>query len=253
MPLGAGSKIQAADAVKAMTGTAKLKALLNPLLYAVDEVVANPLESMIKLLPNIAYFTSVKNANGKTPLEQSLNNALYAATSLIGLVTGAPADAGGLLALLGVDFDIEDIGGLLDGLLLDAIGIPNLGSTLLKNLMVGTPVAYDSLSGSRAIYLSLETAEDRADLLTVLLRTLIELVQGNKETREAVVKMLTNLIIPENQFGNRALHWGIHFILWVSRLLGTELTLERFQRMVHFLSWFMPIIRWVMKLFGFGL
>ena len=251
MPLGAGSKIQPAEAVKAMTGAAKLKALLNPLLYLVDEVVTNPLENLLKLLPNIAYFAGAKNPNGKTPLEESLNNALYAATSLVGLVTGAPVNAGGLLALLGIDIDLGDIGGLLDGLLLDAVGIPDLGSTLLKKLLVGTPVAYDSLSGSRAIYLSVLTPEDRADLLTVLLRTIIELVQGNKETREAVVKMLTNLIIPEGQFGNRALHWGIHFILWAMRLLGTELTLEQFQRMVNFLSWFMPIIKWVMSIFKF--
>ena len=125
------------------------------------------------------------------------------------------------------------------------------GSALMKNLLVGTPYYYTSnASGGSALFLSLLLPEDQADLLTVLLRTVIELVQGNKDTREAIVSMLSNMIIKDGNFGSTSLHWGIHFILWCMRICGTEITLEKIQRLINLLSWFMPVIRWILRLFG---
>ena len=255
-PLGAGfeTKIKSANTLKAMTDPVeKLKALLDPLLCAVDEVVANPLESLLKLLPTVAYFAGVKNSSGKTPLEASLNNALFSATSLVGTVLGEPMDVSGLLALLLGDENFKlDVPALLDELLLEALGIPGLGNTLLNNLLLGTPEAYNSLSGEHAVFLALRTEEDRADLLTAILRTFLAIAQGNgnQEYHGAFVKALANIVIPEGEFGNLSLRWGLHFILWVSRLFGTDLTLAGFHGLVSFLSWFLPIIRWFMDLFN---
>jgi hypothetical protein len=220
-----------------------------PLFNAVDSVIANPMEGLIMLLPSIAYFTTARLADGRTPLDQSLDNVLYAVTSLISMLTGQPATLDALFELFGLDFSL-DIPKLLDDLIFDLLGVPNLGSTLLSNLILGTPEFYRAGSGGDAWLLSMSRIEDRADLLTVLLRTVIELVQNNKDTREMVVTMLANLIIPEGSFGNTALHWGIHFVLWVLRLGGTNLTMEAFQRLINFLAWFLPVIRWVMRLFG---
>jgi hypothetical protein len=250
MPLGLGDLILTADELRGLEGEEKLLAILMPLLAALDEVFADPLPGLLKLLPSLAYFTTVKDEGGRTALEQSLNNILFSATSILALLTGDDNfGLSELLSLFGLDFDL-DIPKLLDDLIEDLLGIPNLGSTLMKNLLVGTPLYYQSKSGGMAIVLTVFTREDQADLLTVLLRTIIETIQGNKATREIVVTMLANLIIGEGNFGNTALHWGLHFILWVLRVCGTELTMEKFQRLVNFLAWFMPVIRWTLRLFG---
>jgi len=115
---------------------------------------------------------------------------------------------------------------------------------------VGTPIYYLSKSGARAVVLGAITAENEADLLTALLRTVLDTIQGNKDTREAIVTMLANMIIKEGELGNKSIHWGLHFILWALRICGPELTLEKFQWLVNFVSWFMPVIKWVMSLFG---
>ena len=250
VPLGLQGLIKEAGALKDLAPDKKLEAILMPLLTAVDTVLESPLENLLKLLPSIAYFTTVvEPGKGKTPLEQSLDNVVFAVTSVLGVVTGEPATLASLLKLLGVDFAL-DVPTLLDGLIEDYIGIPGLGTALLKNLLVGTPTTYTSLSGKKSIILMAETKEDQAKVLMALLLTIIELVQGNPDTRELIVTMLGNMIIPEGSFGNKALHWGIHFILWIGRLIGMELSLESIQRLVNFLSWFLPIINWVMKLFG---
>ena len=258
MPLGLEGELEDLEVLRGLEGEEKLLAILNPLLTAVNEVIDSPLEGLLKLLPSIAYFTGAKNANGKTPLDESLDNVLYALTNLLNMAFGdaVPATLDGLLSFLvtvGVlkePFSL-DVPALLDDLLFDALGIPHLGSALMKNLIVGTPTYYTSVfSGGDALFLSLLLLEDQADLLTVVLRTIIELIQGNKDIRETIVSMLQNLLIKDGNFGSTALHWGLHLILWAGRLLGTQLTLEKFHRFVSFLSWFMPIIRWVLRLFG---
>jgi len=258
LPLGLEGELTELETLRGLEGEEKLLAVLMPLLTAVDAVIASPLEGLLKLLPSIAYFTSAKNANGRTPLDESLDNTLYALTNLLNLAFGdaVPATMDGLLVfLLKVNILKEpfslDVPALLDGLLFDALGIPNLGSALLKNLLVGTPYYYTSnASGGDALFLSLLLPEDRADLLTVVLRTVIELIQGNKDTREVIVSMLQNLIIKDGNFGSTALHWGIHFVLWCLRICGTELTMEKFHRLTLFLSWFMPVIRKILGIFG---
>jgi len=251
IPLNAESMIPWAVTLKNKPDTEKLIAILEPLLFAVDKVMDDPLNNLMKLLPNLFYFAGAKNADGTTPLEQSVNNLLYAATSLIGAVMGTPADVGGLLALLGIeDFDIGDIGGLLDGMLYDFIGVENLGSILMKNLLVGTVDEFYSMSGARARVVTLRGEGDMADLYTALLRTLLDLVQSSSQNRNAVVTALTNMIIPEGQFGNYAVRQGLFFFLWVSRMLGTEISLDSFMNLVNFLAWFMPLVNWVMSLFS---
>ena len=256
MPLGLEGEITDADALRNLEGEAKLRAILMPLLDAVDTVIANPLNGLLQLLPTLVYFITATGEakDGQvamtSPLEQSLDRILYAVTSLLSLLIGKPADIWTVLSMLGVDFEL-DIPGLLDGLIFDLLGVPNLGSTLLKVLLVGSSIDYTCpSSGGAALFLSLLTPENQADLLTVLLRTVIELIQGDKETRELIVTMLGDMILSQDQFGGKALHWGIHFILWVFRVLGTEITLESLQRLINWLSWLMPIIRWVLKLFG---
>jgi len=260
IPLGLGGSILDADTLRNMAPEEKLEKILRPLLDAVDKVIADPLEGLLMLLPSIAYFTTAQH-NGKSPLDQSLDNLLFGLTSLVSLLTGEPASLISVLKLFGLEEDWIttgiDVAKLLDDLLFDLTkdkdgkGISGLGTLLLKNLVLGTPGKYISIfSGGEAWALTLNMVEDRADLLTVLLRTVIELIQGDKGNREIIVTMLTNLIIEEGAFGNQALHWGIHFVLWCLRICGTELTLEKFQRLVNWLSWFLPVIRWVMNLFG---
>ena len=278
MPLGRESKIVDAETLRGMADNkAKLGAMLMPLLAAVDEVVADPLAGLLKLLPSIAYFVDAVNSNGKTALDESLDNTLYAILSLLGLLTDQPASLDTLWVLLGypnglIDLIFPDkniklngrgwVGALLDQLLFDLTsdengqnGIPYLGSSLLKNLIVGTPINYKSaVSGGAAVFLGLVTVEDQADLLTAVLRFLIEAFNGwgaeSKANREAIVNMVTNMIIPKGDFGNTALHWGIHFVMFMVRLCGTELTLEKLQWLVNFVSFMMPIIKWFMAMIG---
>ena len=113
---------------------------------------------------------------------------------------------------------------------------------------------YTSFSGYEAKYLLVATKEDTADLLTVLLRTLVDLVQGDKANREVVVTMLSGMIRPSG-FGSTSIHWGIHLILWWHRLLGTGYTLDKILDLAKFINFFMPIIMWLRNLlsslFGF--
>jgi len=235
VPLGTQGRIKAASEVASLRGGAKLQALLDPLLYAAEQLAVNPVDSLLKMLPNAAYFIA-PDGTGSSPLQDSLDNTLYALHSVLG---SASSSAGRLVTI--------DINMLLDGLLVP-LGIAGLDSGMLGRFRVGTMTEYTSLSGYAAKFLSVATDQDRADLLTVLLTTLIDVVQDGAN-REKLVTMLTDMILPSG-FGRTLLRWVIRLVLWWHRLFKTNYSLDHIHDAMKLISWFMPFIRWLQKLFG---
>ena len=229
-----------------MTDEEKLQALLDPLLYAVEQIVTDPLDNLLKVLPNLAYFITPEG--GSTLLQEAIDRAIYAVNSVFSSVTGAQ----GPLFSLNIHAEIDKLLGSLD------FELAGLNSGILSRLRVGTLNEYASRSGAGITtyvgrYLSVITEQDRADLLTVIFKTVIELVQHDKN-REMLVTLVSNAIRPSG-FGSTAIHWGIHLILWWHRLLGTNYTLDKIFNLMKFINFFMPVIMWFRNLlsglFGF--
>jgi hypothetical protein len=236
MPLGAQSQIYPASDFAGKPDGEKLQMMLKPVIYALEKLVTEPVDSLMKLLPNLAYFTTPAGG-GSSLLQESLDRVLFAAESVLGSVTGS---AGRLFTL--------DVNAMLDDLL-RPLGIAGLDSSLLARFRVGSCVEYTSLSGGgTARYLSVLTDQDRADLLTVILTVLITVVQDG-QNREKLVTMLTDLIIPSG-FGRTLLHWFIHLVLWWHRLFNTRYSLDHIYDLLRIISWFMPFIRGIQKIFG---
>jgi hypothetical protein len=198
-------------------------------------------ETLRTLQPHPADVT-VANASGRSLLQDSVDRALYAANAALYTVTGTPGD---LFDLLGLELDMAEI---LDGLLLP-LGLDGLDGSILARLCVGAVTDFTSLSGYGAKYLSLRTNEDRADLLTAILRLVLDLVQGNTANRERVVTLITDLIAPSG-FAGTAVHWGIHYTLWSMRIFGTEINLCELLFTMRAISFFMPLLNFFKMIFG---
>ena len=229
-----------------MTDEEKLQALLDPLLYAVEQIVTDPLDNLLKVLPNLAYFITPEG--GSTLLQEAIDRAIYAVNNVFSSVTGAQ----GPLFSLDIHAEIDKLLGNLD------FELAGLNSGILSRLRVGTLSEYASRSGAGITtyvgrYLSVLTEQDRADLLTVIFKTVIELVQNDKN-REMLVTLVSNAIRPSG-FGSTSVHWGIHLILWWHRLLGTNYSLDKIFCLMKFVNFFMPVIMWFRNLlsglFGF--
>lgn len=217
-----------------------IEALLAPILAAAELLVSAPSQNLLKLLPNLAYFTG-QNSTGSSLLQDSLDRVLYAVNSLVGSLTGS---SGRLVTL--------DISAMLDDLL-GSLGLKGLDSSLLDKLRIGTAVEYHTLSGGgKGKYLALASEQDRADMITVLLRTLVGIVQDDTN-REQIIQLLADAIIPAGNVGNNTLKLYLRSTLWWHRLLGTDYSLDRIHALSRIIRIFMPVILWIKQLTGFGL
>jgi len=278
-PLGVKDSIKSAKWIEdnCATDEARLAAVLKPVFEIIDVIVQDPVDSLLALLPNLLYF--ITTHGGVSPLEQSLNNSLFAITSLLdegvvdlvlGLLAGDDDEGDGLdlMALLGdaIGFGPAglklDINALIDGLLADT-GFEGLDSSLLDQLLVGTLKAYNSRSGApgdvsngdalkQPRFISMANDQHKADLITALLRVIIGVAQENQNDRLLLIDMLADMLVGEGNLGYTTLRWGLQFYFWVNRVIGlgnADYMLWHARRTIFAVNLLLKPIMWLAELF----
>ncbi|MCL2447050.1 MAG: hypothetical protein FWD06_09825, partial [Oscillospiraceae bacterium] len=201
MPLGAGSQIVAPTQLIAEDAEGRLRGLLQPILHLLELVVEDPVDAVIRLLPNLGYILD------SGLLQMSVDMLLLGINGIFAYVSDEPL----------IELDVVP---MLDDIL-SGLGLYGLSHRVLANLQTGTIITFESHSGAIGHYMFLYCEEDEADLLSALLRELINLAQYNRENRNVVVTAITDLIAP----GNRIIRWGLQFVMWIGRVVGTSLSM----------------------------
>ena len=236
VPLGAQKEILAPSALKSLEGRAKIEALLHPLLYAIETLVIDPMDSLLLLLPNLAYFVTPDDGEDSL-LQQCLDRVLYPVNSLLGSVTGADT----LLEI--------DTARLLDEAL-KSLEVTGLDMNLIAQLRIGKLTQYASAADADAWYIRLDADEDKADFLTVLLRAFVDVLK-NEENRDKVVDLLADAL-GLSGFAKTLLGWKLSTGLWLLSALpnGTDMSLRLTLGLAKLMMFFLPAIQWIQRIFG---
>lgn len=154
-----------------------LQKALESLFSRVDEILADPADEILDVLPNVIYFL---NADGLTA---SAANALAAVNALSASLEklGVKLDLNELLGVDLSDLSFEKIISLVEkesGLDLSAV------KGIFSGLCVGTIRQYLSKSGEYAYNMTYTKPSDRKDMLTLIITAFVETVKlQNNETK----------------------------------------------------------------------
>ena len=179
--------------------------VLASLANRIDEILANPVEEVLELLPNLIYFL---DANGVAVV---IENTTAALMTLIDKLEGfgIELDINSLVdlpALMGIadkyEADEKKIG--LDNLtlvaLLRAVSLmTGLDLAELKNVLVpfaiGEAVKYDSVSANDAYKMVYKTDLDKHDMVTVIVTAALRVVFTNDANADRINEMIGSDII----------------------------------------------------------
>lgn len=208
--------------------------VLSAVLFGVEKILADPVENVLALIPNLLYFI---NANG---LASAVNHLAGAALALVEKVNPVLKDLGveimgkdeinvndlinGLLADNGIDVtidiknvrlvDVFQVVEALTGLELTDFIVANG----IENFYLGQITYFESSNGEPAFKMvySEDKAKDRSDLITVLVNYLLEAVMFGDNAKKIDI-----MISGANDEGepNKA---TVESILSMIRKLGTE-------------------------------
>ena len=189
--------------------------VLDSLARRIDAIIANPVEEILALLPNLIYFI---NANG---LAVAINNLAAAPIALLAKLSafGIEGDINKLInieKLLGVEKDLA-IG--VNNLTLEAIlelveELTGLDLTVLKDVLakfaLGELQAYTSVSGKTAYKMAYKDEFGRHDMITVVLTAVFATVFGTEGNAAALDALLGTEIITaiEDVFNPADLEYG---------------------------------------------
>lgn len=196
----------------------QIAGVLNAVLQRVEDILNNPVEEALALIPNVLYFI---NANG---LASAVNHLLGAVLQLVDTVNPVlevlleepievegvaitPIDVDRIVNNLLQKFDIDaeistkhlnlvDVFKIVEALtgltLVDIVTEDNL-----EKFYLGQITYFESATGAPAFKMvySEDTAKDRADMITVVLNFLLEAVygEGYRETNVPALEALLNL------------------------------------------------------------
>ncbi|MBQ7962499.1 MAG: hypothetical protein IJ289_07850 [Clostridia bacterium] len=177
---------------------AAIKCITTPLLDRVDKIVADPVNGLGEILASAMYFI---NSNG---LETAFTNLVAAVdTVLAGLenVVGAAS----LAELLDIDlseYNAEYIVNLVADLLSESTGMDfaPVAANLVAELTFGEVVTYDSANGE-TYYTMKATGNDEADMLTAVLRMVIDFVT-TEDNLAKIKTLLADTITNESAYNS---------------------------------------------------
>jgi hypothetical protein len=235
VPLDAQKEILPPSTLRSLTSRAKVEALLHPLLYTIETLVTNPLDNLLLMLPNLSYFLT-PDGNGDSLLQQCVDRVLYPLNNILSSVSETT-------------IEIDSVAMLDD--LLKSLGIAGLDMKLIAQLRIGTLTQYTSISGIDARYIRLDSDSDWADLLTVLLRAFVDVLKDSKN-RAPLIDLLANAL-GLSGFSKMLLGWKVNMVLWAISIFpnGTDMSLRFTLGMAKLMMFFMPVILFAQKIFGF--
>ena len=204
----------AADAEDS-TGDSLLKNILKPILCKVDDILADPINGVLDLLPAVVYFM------GSNGLDTCFKNLLGSVFTLLAnidpLIEGVDklhkTDANGnrvvsLYPLIGLDLEAVNLETLVRQLL-DSLkestgfALSDLGVELVNELSLGVVESYDSKINTEDFFQDMYTMKyaedgtdvegnkcDKVDMVTILLRLVLTFISDpdNKDKVEAMLK-----------------------------------------------------------------
>ncbi len=190
--------------VENLDTAATVKAVLNSLAARIDEILANPVEEVLDLLPNLIYFL---DADGVDAVITNTTAALMALVNKLS-VFGIELNINSLVnlpKLMGIEdkyAEGEDKIGL-DNLtlvaLLRAVSLmTGLDLTELQNVLVpfalGEAKIYDSVSASDAYKMVYKTDLDKHDMLSVIVSAALRMFFAGTETSDKNAAKLDDLL-----------------------------------------------------------
>ena len=184
--LGCKGIVAPAD-LEGASGSAIVTAIAEPLLNRLDEIINNPAEELLAVLPNLIYFI---NSNGVDVVVKNTLNAVY--TILNAIEPIAKID---LYELIGLDLETLTFEKLIDMLLKDleiaGFKFTEIPMDTFVELTVGKLETYDSLSAEDPAYRMVydENSASEGDMVTVLLRLVITFIL-TENNREVLINLL---------------------------------------------------------------
>ncbi len=171
--------------------TDAVELMLNALFGRVEEILADPANELLEILPNLIYFI---NANG---LVSSANNMLGALHALVKATEplGIKIDINNLFG-----FDLSELtfAGLI-GLIEDETGTDLTAvKEIFAGLCIGTISTYSSVSGEYAYKMTYTEESDRKDMITLILTAFVKVIGNEKNAdifRDALGEETFTLIL----------------------------------------------------------
>ncbi len=176
---------------------AAIKAVLDPLFNKVDEIMADPLDEILELLPAVIYFI---NSNG---LDTCVKNILNSVDTVIEALEPVIGEAD-LMSLLGVDlstYDFEWIVNYALEALKESTGydLTSIAMDAIAELTVGKVVSYQSVNGETYYTMVYASDLDKADMVTIVLRLAIDFITMD-ENIEKIESLLADYITDEDSY-----------------------------------------------------
>ena len=150
--------------------------IINPLFNKIDEIAADPFNKVLDLLPAVIYFV---NSNGLDTVAKNVLNSVDTVLAGLEPLIGKAS----IMDLLGIDlatYNFDYLFGLLVDMVADAgFSIDTFAGDAVAELTTGRVVSYQSKNGET--YYTMQYASDRekADMVTVILRLVIEFITYN--------------------------------------------------------------------------
>ncbi|MDR1408747.1 MAG: hypothetical protein LBJ12_00430 [Oscillospiraceae bacterium] len=176
------ARIDTPDQFANKQGADKLYAILNPLLWVLEQVVSNPIENILRIVPNLIY--TIDGTNLQSCVNKLLEPVNDVLESIDGLYHIDP---------IAVSLDIPT---LLNGVL-SGTGL-EITYDSLKALLIGDLVPYASKnSAADAKYISVDSTINSGenfmpDMLTVVLRFIVMTFVATKNNQQIVLDYLVN-------------------------------------------------------------
>ena len=171
----------------ALDDSAKVSALVDPLLTRIDAIKADPANELLNMLPGIIYFI---NSNG---LDTAVNNIINSVDTVLMALEPLVGETS-LMALLGVDLQVINFDYLMDlasTAVAESTGldISTIVLDFVAELTTGKVVSYVSANGETYYTMQYAGEWQKADMVTIVLRLVIEfLAEGNNA--DAIIALI---------------------------------------------------------------
>jgi hypothetical protein len=176
------AQIATPDEFAGKSGGDKLYAIINPLLWVLEQVVSNPVENVLRIVPNLIYTVDGTN------LQSCINKLLEPVNDVLIKIDG-------LYHIDPISVNLN-IPALLNGVL-EGTGL-EITYDSLKALLIGDLKDYASRNGApEAKYISVDSTlvegdNFMPDMLTVLLRFLVMTFVATKQNQQIVLDYLVS-------------------------------------------------------------
>jgi hypothetical protein len=166
-----------------------IDSFLTTLTDSLDNIVQDPVNKVLELLPNLIYFL---NSDG---LKICLNNLVRPIDTLFGTITGAEgsilADVNGVALN---DLTTETILALIEDL--TGLQFSETEKNIICNFYIGRAAYFESANGKPAFRLAFNNTSaeayngDRADMITIMVSLLVDMIKNNEGNAAKVDEFL---------------------------------------------------------------